>query len=585
MNPVSKSPKVAILGGGIAGITAAHELIERDFDVVVYDAKPVPGGKARTIPVPGSAVDGRKPLPGEHGFRFFPGFYRHLPDSFARIPTDSGSLLDRLVAGTHTLVARAGERGIVFPSQCPATVGDLLDEFRSFDKLGIPQRDLSFFAQRLLLLLTSCDERRFAEYENVAWWDFVQADKRSPAFRKFLADGVTRKLVACRAKIMSARTGGCILLQFLFDLAEPGAQTDRVLDGPTTEIWLDPWLAYLQSKGVTYRTGSRITEIICSDRQIKGVRIDTGSGSTVETADYYVAALPVEQLLPLLTDALKEAEPRLAKLDQLLTAWMNGIQFFLKNDLPLVKGHVLFIDSEWSLTAISQKQFWPAPMDEYGDGTVGGVLSVDISDWESPGIGGKTAQQCESAEEIKDEVVAQLQRHLNVDGQVVFDENNIVRWFLDPDIVMPNLPKAIANLEPLLINTAGSWANRPEAVTSIPNLFIASDYVRTHTDLATMESANEAARRAVNGILAAAGSSARRCAVWPLSEPWVFAPLCAWDRWRFRRGRPNIFDEGQPPGLCVRAAVHGTLWLWRCTRWFWQALRWGKNRWRGLRSS
>ena len=60
------------------------------------------------------------------------------------------------------------------------------------------------------------------------------------------------------------------------------------------------------------------------------------------------------------------------------------------------------------------------------------------------------------------------------------------------------------NLEPLLVNTVGSWAWRPNAATAIENLFLASDYVRTYTDLATMEGANEAARRAVNGILDAA---------------------------------------------------------------------------------
>ena len=53
------------------------------------------------------------------------------------------------------------------------------------------------------------------------------------------------------------------------------------------------------------------------------------------------------------------------------------------------------------------------------------------------------------------------------------------------------------------MNTVDSWRRRPDAVTRIPNLFLASDYVKTHTDLATMEGANEAARRAVNGILAA----------------------------------------------------------------------------------
>ena len=84
----------------------------------------------------------------------------------------------------------------------------------------------------------------------------------------------------------------------------------------------------------------------------------------------------------------------------------------------------------------------------------------------------------------------------------------------------------------------GSWGDRPEAVTSIENLFLVSDYVRTHTDLATMEGANEAARRAVNGILDASGSNAGRCGVWPLREPAIFAPARAIDRIRFELGRP-----------------------------------------------
>ena len=41
---------------------------------------------------------------------------------------------------------------------------------------------------------------------------------------------------------MSARTGGYILLQLLFDLSRPGGQADRVLNGPTNDVWIDPWL-------------------------------------------------------------------------------------------------------------------------------------------------------------------------------------------------------------------------------------------------------------------------------------------------------------------------------------------------------
>ena len=75
-------------------------------------------------------------------------------------------------------------------------------------------------------------------------------------------------------------------------------------------------------------------------------------------------------------------------------------------------------------------------------------------------------------------------------------------------------------------------------MTAIENLFLASDYVRTHTDLATMEGANEAARRAVNGILDTAGSTEPRCPVWKLSEPAIFTPARALDRLLFAAHRP-----------------------------------------------
>src|SRR5687767_13299867 len=77
--------KVAVLGGGMAGLSAAFELVERGFQVTVYERKAL-GGKARSIPVKGTAAGGRRDLPGEHGFQFFPGFYSHIPDTMARIP-------------------------------------------------------------------------------------------------------------------------------------------------------------------------------------------------------------------------------------------------------------------------------------------------------------------------------------------------------------------------------------------------------------------------------------------------------------------------------------------------------------------
>jgi hypothetical protein len=167
---------------------------------------------------------------------------------------------------------------------------------------------------------------------------------------------------------------------------------------------------------------------------------------------------------------------------------------------------------------------------------VRGIISVDISEWSEPGLNGKAAKDC-SPEEIKVEVWEQLKRSLNYGDVVILKDEQVHSWSLDPDIRRRD-DGTTANEEPLLVNLINTWELRPEAVTKIPHLFLASDYVRTNTDLATMEAANEAARRAVNGILDAARSTERQCDLWKLHEPEIFVPWRELDLIRYQRGLP-----------------------------------------------
>jgi uncharacterized protein with NAD-binding domain and iron-sulfur cluster len=182
--------------------------------------------------VGGSGTAGRRDLPAEHGFRFFPGFYRHLPDTMKRIPgpRPGHHVFDELVAADRMMLAREnGADELITAAHAPAS----LDDFAAVTKfmftvctgLGISPEDQAFFVDRLLVLLTSCDERRFGQWERQSWWQFVDAEHRSPGFRRFLADGLTRMLVAAQAQEISARTGGYILLQLIFDLSRAATPT------------------------------------------------------------------------------------------------------------------------------------------------------------------------------------------------------------------------------------------------------------------------------------------------------------------------------------------------------------------------
>ena len=90
-----------------------------------------------------------------------------------------------------------------------------------FTPLGVPPDELTFFVNRLLVLATSCPERRLADYENVKWWDFIAAQRMSSTYQSYLGEGLTRSLVAMRAQEGSTRTVGYILLQLLYDGSVP----------------------------------------------------------------------------------------------------------------------------------------------------------------------------------------------------------------------------------------------------------------------------------------------------------------------------------------------------------------------------
>ncbi|HLA80490.1 MAG TPA: FAD-dependent oxidoreductase, partial [Thermoleophilia bacterium] len=210
---------VIIFGGGVAGLSAAQELGERGFKVTIYEKREVPGGKARSFSMPGSSTEGRMDLPAEHGFRFFPRFYRHVTDTMKRIPVEGNrrGVYDNLLQLTRMDVPRLNAPSFFMSARFPHSLPDLILSLQDvfvdlYSELGLTREEVIYFGERLWRVLTSCEARRADELERLSWWDFLDAGSRSEGYQKFLAQGLSKFLVAADARVTNAKVEGDIVI-------------------------------------------------------------------------------------------------------------------------------------------------------------------------------------------------------------------------------------------------------------------------------------------------------------------------------------------------------------------------------------
>ena len=174
----------------MAGLTAAHELVERGYGVTVYERKAL-GGKARSIGVPGTAAGGRRPAARRARLpllpRLLPPRARH--DAAHPVPRQRerrlGQPRRRPTATSGCAPATAPDGGPFGIGPDPDAGVGTVDGLRR-DLLDEPRRQRRPAARARVLRRARCssssrarDERRFGQWEHVSWWDFIKAEGKS----------------------------------------------------------------------------------------------------------------------------------------------------------------------------------------------------------------------------------------------------------------------------------------------------------------------------------------------------------------------------------------------------------------------
>jgi len=533
--------RVAVFGAGIAGLTAAHELVRRGHEVSVYEALAVPGGFFRGE----RSADG---LPAEYSWHGMGPWYHNTYDLLRQIPFDAGgSVYDRAVSRPIDFgvapddgVARFDDTRVVWPRAI----------FR------MTRRDVLCWAWVMLRQWTAGrrSEERYARVPAAEAWGRVLTDLASrtwnATFGPWVGSDWTR--VSWHQVGLFYRKHLIVGRSWPHPADEEGGpwlQRSRtgwlLFRGPSQEAWFGPWVAGLEAQGVRFRWEAPLRRLH-GDRD--GVRwAELATGERVEADAWVVATNPyaaaeIVARTPSLAalDGLRDLGPLTRDEPHVQVAFR--VAFAERIAWPRPRTALVIADSEYDLTLFAQEQAW-RPGVALGEG-VASLWTVTACVATVPGrVHGLPLLRC-TREQFLEEVMAQLRACDGLDRLV--REANGGRSWKDVPIVRVEVwrewefsPEGLRGLQPKWVNTTRTQPWLPAQRTPVPNLVLAGAHTRTDADLWSIEAAVESGRRAA-------------AALDPRVE-WIPEHVPGWIR-RLRRLDDALYAVGAPQVLDVAAA-------------------------------
>ena len=516
---------VAVFGAGVAGLACAHTLAQLGFDVDVYEAEAELGGVARSS----RTLDTGQPT--EYSWRGFGNWYGNVFHLMKQIPSVFLPGASVYEADLRRLLFLqmgddAGDRSVYTDQTLVGSLSpaDRLAVVREFAAAACAQGDLLH-----RLRATNCEEymssRMSAEGLRVLMCvggPFVGVDTTRLSLYHFANFFRYALLADCRLHLNK----------------ESDELLWKVLLGPSTETWFDPWARWLSSSlGVRFHVRMRLHRLLLrGERRLGGeegpVRSKEVAAAVVtdEVAqrririerDAYVCAIgpfAAVDMLRRCSPAFLRGDANLALLPRLVAADGEHVQVSFRLAWPraisLRPGPAVILrDSPFNLTMFSQSDEFH-PQVELGSAVAtlwtGTACAANV-----PGsLFGLPLCLCTRAQ-FRAEVLHQIYACQDLDlfvrqnnggrSLVSFGPPRLEIW---KDWVFPGDTEDDADerdtgaARGMVRSRVPKWVTSthtqdfvPEAETSFANLFLCGAHVRSSVDLYSMEAAAESGRRA-----------------------------------------------------------------------------------------
>jgi isorenieratene synthase len=252
---------VAVVGGGLAGMSAAATLAERGFRVTLYERASALGGKLSGWPI---TVDGRS-VPMEHGFHGFFSQYYNLRSLLRAAGADR----DFVAQDAYPILFRSAPPEGFGSSRLPFPV-NLLEVLGRSD--GIDLLDVAGDRPGMLDLLTYDPVRTFAKWDGVDVETFIREGRLEGGF----ADVVLRPFAQASMNALGQFSAAeCIRFFHFYMLGNPEGLGFDALGRGVHESVLAPLEAHLTALGVTIRTNAEVRRVVVERGRARGVELGT----------------------------------------------------------------------------------------------------------------------------------------------------------------------------------------------------------------------------------------------------------------------------------------------------------------------
>ncbi|MFT5756985.1 MAG: hypothetical protein ACI9LM_001710 [Alteromonadaceae bacterium] len=538
MSKSTKVKSVAVFGGGISGLTVAHEFSKRDYKVKVFEANYDAGGFFRS-----ARRKEYEGMPSEYSWHGMGPWYNNFFEIIKEIPFDDCSSL------YDNILSRPVIFGLAPNSGTAHFVGDSNSNNVDVENLFSMTAKEKWLWSWLMLKAWCSNNRSTYKYSTInakeAWRPYLSPSTLSTWSSTFgpwvgsdwchvsfhhVAHFFRKQLVTKYSYHHSGDSEG--------GQCDHTARTGwLLLNGPSSEVWFDKWINHLMQKQVEFFWQTPLHRLSFEKNKITVAEL--ANGETVQ-ADIYVLALnPFSAADILARTPLLEDKPQLNLFKSLVqqgphTQVSFRIGFKEKMLWPRKRCALVISDSAFNLTLFSQEQAWGQPS----------ALGEDIQAlWTvtACAVYGLCLEQC-TEEQFLDEVLFQLKQSHALDDLV--KKVNEGKSWQDFSIVKFKVwhewefsSEGIKTAQPKWVNATNTQQYMPKQKTTISNLVIAGAHTKTTADVWSIEAAVESGKLAVKVF-------EPQLNVIPQSNFLVFKILGKIDDFLYYFKLPNVLDVG-----------------------------------------